>query len=327
MRLFLVWTRCGGTDDLRSAAGKSHFALQLAAMAQLPLSLGGLSGGTIFISSEGILSSSRLLTFSHSILSRLSPSEHSDLCKTAWDFLDNVHIVKAQDAETLDSLLSFGVPAQIEHLHDAATNGLLLLPSSIPSPSERTSSPHPPLPIKLLVIDSIGALFRGAHHQSSGGFISRSKEFGQIGDRLKRLAHVYRLAILVINQVSDVFEHAPSFPPSLRPTSSPTRRPHEQHSLPPLLYSRYQVPHFSGQSPGMEKQAALGYSWSNIVNARIMLSRTEGGRRRMEVVFGPGVARGRVEFELEEEGLRSVGEVVRRAGRESRWEGEGDGDD
>lgn len=286
--------------------------------------------------------------------------------------MDNVHAEKAQDVETLDSLLAFLVPAQIERLH-AAASAEEIPPSPPPEeeviiPGGRLAPKRPPLPIRLVIVDSIAAPFRAAHEND---FVARAKELGTVGDQLKRLAYVYDCAVVVVNQVSDVFDNrrpsprpppAPIAPPppvrtasphlngngnngyglSASPYSSspipPRNKPaHEQYHLPSLLYGRYQVPHFSGQSPSFRAQAALGHSWANIVNTRVMLSRTKRRRvppagsvapdqeegetmlvRRMTMVFSPVAPRASVEYVIEEPGLRSLGLPVE---REPRWAG------
>lgn len=351
----------------RSASGKSHFCLQLALHAQLLPALGGVSGGTILISSEGIVPSSRLLGLARTLVDTL-PVELQHF--TPWDYLDNVHTEKAQDVETLDSLLAFLVPAQIERLHQAFVDEQI--PGSPPEgtpaiPGGRSGPRRPPLPIRLVIVDSIAAPFRAAHENDSGGFVARAKELGSVGDQLKRLAYVFDCAVVVVNQVSDVFDGprpAPRPPPPPPParTSSPfphhardtghsttyssspipprNKPAHEQYHLPSLLYSRYQVPHFSGQTPSLRAQAALGYSWTNMINTRLMLSRTkrrvvdveEGAQgedeammlvRRMSVVFSPVAPRGSIEYVIVESGLRSLGEP---RVREPRWAGLMDGE-
>ena len=78
-------------------------------------------------------------------------------------------------------------------------------------PLRRTVSQaqKPRLPIRLLVLDSITALLRGsetAFSSSSAGLTARSRFLCSTADRLKALAVEYNLAVLVINQVSDVID-------------------------------------------------------------------------------------------------------------------------
>ncbi|TXT07377.1 hypothetical protein VHUM_03097 [Vanrija humicola] len=96
------------------------------------------------------------------------------------------------------------------------------------------------------------------------GLVQRSRHLCTVADRLKALAVEYDLAVVVVNQVSDVFFHGAGGPPPGQP-------------LPPMAYAT-QARLFSGQSPGVAKEASLGIVWANAVNVRIMLART--GRRR-----------------------------------------------
>ncbi|WVQ94040.1 hypothetical protein IAU59_001118 [Kwoniella sp. CBS 9459] len=148
------------------------------------------------------------------------------------------------------------------------------------------------LPIRLIVLDSITALFRGGTSSnderptapSSLSLTERSKHLCIVADALKSLAVTYDLAIVVINQVSDVFTRVPPLLPnsSTPPTSSFTQTQaflggHIDQD-PPMLYAS-QARWFSGQSNTLGKEASLGIVWANAVNVRIMLSRT--GRRRL----------------------------------------------
>lgn len=68
---------------------------------------------------------------------------------------------------------------------------------------------EPRLPIRLIVLDSITALLRGADtafSSSSAGLTARSRFLCNTADRLKALAVEYNLAVVIINQVSDVFD-------------------------------------------------------------------------------------------------------------------------
>ncbi|GAA5908338.1 hypothetical protein JCM5296_001286 [Sporobolomyces johnsonii] len=406
--LFGGGVRVGSLTEIagQSASGKTHLCLQLSLTVQLPPSQGGLSGGALFISSEGTLPSTRLLSLASHLTSSLPlPSPPASVAdplswpaqpsqsRSKWDFLDNVYTEKAPDVETLDAVLSYHAPAAIERINTLAASQtvdphLVSLSADVEMPasqflaSHRSAPPRPPLPIRLIILDSIAAPLRPAHETASAGFYERSKDLAAIGDRLKRLAHVYDCAVVVVNQVQDVFERAGPLPPHLiasnlverpssplrdpapsrqpayiatpstlsmpppppRPTShahSPTTisrfsstssssslgaggqplpPPHLQYSFPSLLYNRFQSPHSSGASVSHGRvAAALGPTWTNIVNTRVLtlVSRRGGGggggegraRREAVVVFGPGTARARVRYELGEHGVTSVGEV------------------
>ncbi|GAA6059561.1 hypothetical protein JCM10212_000617 [Sporobolomyces blumeae] len=359
----------------QSASGKTHLCLQLALQVQLAPAQGGLAGGALYISSEGTLPSSRLLELAYHLAERSRRGEPGagGRDRTAWDFLDNVQTEKSPDVETLEAVLSYYAPAAIERTNALAesqtvdpdlvaltrplADRLVDLPSSSSSSSSsatsrsafehRTTLPRPPLPVKLVILDSIAAPLRPAHAPGSTGFVERSKELARIGDTLKRIANVYRCAVVVVNQVTDVFddrdgnlprhlvENPSNFvraPPPRRPRSSssstdasrsfdassspssslhpldassttidplpPSRSttsfgeshhhnraldpPHVQYSFPLDLYGRFQTPHTSGAvassrvGRGVGRggsgsiSAALGTSWTNQVNTRVL---------------------------------------------------------
>ncbi|XP_020415475.1 DNA repair protein XRCC3 homolog [Prunus persica] len=59
------------------------------------------------------------------------------------------------------------------------------------------------LPVKLIVIDSIDALFRSQYQTTPADLKQRSKMFFKIFGTLKALANKFGLAVLVTNQVVD----------------------------------------------------------------------------------------------------------------------------
>ncbi|GAA5985781.1 hypothetical protein JCM10908_007110 [Rhodotorula pacifica] len=187
----------------QSSSGKTNLCLQLACTVQLPPSLGGAHGGALYISSEGggAIPSRRLVQLAKYWSETVNAASEAEDGRTTTtrDFLDNVHVETAPDAETLMALLAYHVPAAIERI--------AALASSSPSSSSSASpSRTRPLPIRLLILDSIAAPFRSAHSNGSTGFAQRAKEFVQIGDELKALAARYRIAVVVVNQVADVWD-------------------------------------------------------------------------------------------------------------------------
>jgi DNA repair protein RAD57 len=166
------------------------------------------------------------------------------------------------------------------------------------------------MPIRLLIVDSIAALIRGADHAygntNRAGLAARSKYLCSVSDKLKALALEFNLAVVVVNQVSDVIErtvpstnYRPIRPAAGGVTATPILRhgySASQHSsqappstpmlsqfytdgaAPPMLYAT-QSRWFSGQTETLVKEASLGIVWANAINVRVMLSRT--GRRRL----------------------------------------------
>lgn len=202
------------------------------------------------LTSERDLSSSRLLEVA------------AHLCSTEDDMkpeamLDNVRTTRCNDVDALDHALSYVLPA------------LLSAPTALST--------------RLLVLDSIGALMRSGDLQSSSnGLTQRSRQLCLIADKLKALAVNHKIAVLVINQVSDVFTRGQASIPhtqlsaSASGWSSPAARAAAGEPL--MLYAT-QAWWFSGVTDDLMKEASLGLVWANAVNVRIMLSRT--GRRRI----------------------------------------------
>jgi len=186
---------------------------------------------------------------------------------TVKQLLDNIHTNKCTDVDALDHALSYSLPWELEKNRLVGS------------------------PIRLIVLDSITALFRGAEtafSSTSAGLTHRSRLLCSIADKLKALAVEYDMAVVVINQVSDVFNKLPQSIPTFSQSSGPSQiQPSQAQSAydfstqfytdpgpePPMLYST-QARWFSGLSQGYRKEASLGIVWANAINTRVMLSRT-----------------------------------------------------
>lgn len=102
-----------------------------------------------------------------------------------------------------DRLMSNVYPNRISD-----TDGLIhaihyQLPALIAGLTERTSTANP---VRLIVLDSIGALLRPDGNNTKGDWTRRASQLNLIADGLKHLACRHNLAAVVINQVSDVFD-------------------------------------------------------------------------------------------------------------------------
>ncbi|POW00989.1 hypothetical protein PSTT_12738 [Puccinia striiformis] len=156
--------------------------------------------------------------------------------------------------------------------------------------------------IRLIVLDSIGAIFRAdlSSHQPTttttmGKIEIISSLINQVADGLKILADKYKLAVVVVNQVSDVITHqsiAPidnnqrttissntsssslsGHPRSTPASSNPTSQNIVDSQILPLIYNEQSV-HFNGQKvTSNRKEAALGIHWTNSINIRIMINK------------------------------------------------------
>lgn len=241
----------------RSAAGKSHLCLQLAITSQLP-HLTCDPGGVILLTSERKPSKDRLREIAqHALPAHSSVSSHRGP-RTVAELLSNVHtkhVIEVPEARKL-FLESLTDEQRLEHETSEVEMLELALAHHIPSTIEALAAAGRPK-IRLLLVDSIGALFRASFDNSHSGLSQRSTMLCQISDKLKVLATRYDLAVVVVNQVTDVFDRAST-----------------ADAMSYAMQSRF----FSGQTSDLAKEASLGLVWANSVNVRVMLSRT--GRRR-----------------------------------------------
>lgn len=248
----------------------------LALSAQLPACTTD-PGGSIIITSERELPTDRLIQLAKSSLASHTSAQEER--PSVRQLLDNITVTRCHDIDTLDHMLCYSLPWELEKRRQAGQE------------------------IRLLILDSITALLRGGETTYSStalGLAQRSKHICSVADKLKALAVAYDLAVVVINQVSDVFNRQ-SQPTGPNLTQSIGGAPTQQSPTtqvasssygystqfftdpgpePPMLYAT-QARWFSGQSQGYMKEASLGIVWANAINTRVMVSRT-GRRRRIE---------------------------------------------
>ncbi|KAG6861726.1 hypothetical protein C0995_012730 [Termitomyces sp. Mi166 len=235
----MIWEISG-----ESAAGKTQFALQLSLFVQLPREKKGLSGSTCYLTTSSTLPTSRLL----------------QMMKT------NASLLGAGcDLKDIHTLATPTIPHLIHVLSDRLT------------PFIETQGVEAGFkPIRLLVIDALAELFHTSKKTTTNTLVERSRNITQISLLLHDLVKKHKLAVLILNEVVDVFDRA-----------GPTNEESET-----LLYSE-QARWFSRAHniPGEStKEASLGMVWANQINARILLSRT-GRRRFLDDAGAPSVKR------------------------------------
>ncbi|KAL6965251.1 hypothetical protein U1Q18_036303 [Sarracenia purpurea var. burkii] len=253
-----------------SGCGKTQLCLQLLLSAQLPVSLGGLAASSIYIHSEFPFPFRRLQQLSQSFL-----SSHS-------------HLLSSRDP--CDRILVHAV-----HFADQLLDILHQLDSILANPPTQS-------PIKLIVIDSIAALFRSEFDNTPIDLKRRSTLFFKISSKLKSQANRFGLAVVVTNQVVDFVGSSDGLN-GLRVGN---------------LGCFY--------SSGRRISPALGLSWANCVNSRLFLSRNleilrksaglvDAGdddsvetqtRRLLHVVFAPHLPESSCEFVITREGVFGV---------------------
>ena len=214
-----------------SASGKTQLALQLSLFVQIVPDIGGLGGSCCYLTTSSQLPTERLLQISqnHKALSASSCS------------LDHVHTIAVPSISILLHVLSRTLK---DFIRDSQTAGIK--------------------PVKLVVIDALAELFHDAQKTTTATLVERSQRIAEIGSILHTLAAEYHIAIVVLNEVLDVFKKD---------------RYYSDDKM-NLSYSEQSRWFSRGDSvPGEDgKEACLGLTWANQVNARIILSRT--GRRR-----------------------------------------------
>ncbi|PKA49457.1 DNA repair protein XRCC3 like [Apostasia shenzhenica] len=257
-RLLAGGVPCGSVTELAGEAstGKTQLCLQLLLSAAAPRSSGGLSAASLFISSEPPFPVRRLRILSFS----LAGGEDDDL-------LDHILVGSALSADELLSLLR-------------RADALLSL-----------SQPPSGRPIRLLVLDSVAAIFR----TDADDVPRRAALLFRVAAKLKEQARRFNLAVVVTNQVVDVVDGA-------RDTRVGN--------------------YLNLWTSGRKVWPALGLAWANCVNMRLFLSRIAeevpevarsenfsgagSWRRRMQVVFAPHLPEASCEFAIRREGVFGV---------------------
>lgn len=241
--------RMGALTEIagESASGKTQLALQLALMAQLPGAERGVDSGVAYFTTTSALPVRRLteLAKSHPLLRQ----------KDAKSLTDNVHTCLTSTVPALISVLKHALSALIGQAED----------------SEKLR------PIRVLILDSLGTLFHSMDKTTTVTLVERSKVLGDIAYMLHDLASRRNMAIIIVNQASDVF----STPDDVSPS-------HEQDTeAPPVLLYKDQSLHFNRMPLVTTREAMLGLVWANQLNTRMMLSRT---KRRMRLSTKNGEA-------------------------------------
>ncbi|CAN8248392.1 unnamed protein product [Cochlearia groenlandica] len=247
-----------------SGCGKTQLCLQLSLRAQLPISHGGLDGSALYLHSEFPFPSRRLHQLSRSF-------RHNDN-----NPCDHVFV---QSVDSVDHLFDI-----MPRINDFATN---------------TKNRFP---LKLIVLDSVAALFRSEFDNTRTDLRKRASLFFKVSMKLKHLANKFGLAVVITNQVTDFVESSDGLS-GLR-----------------IGNLRYLC------SSGRRVVPALGLAWSHCVNSRLFISRSDDigckegsgndesgtssvskrAQRRLDVVFSPYLPADSCEFMITQEGICGV---------------------
>jgi DNA repair protein RAD57 len=214
---------------------------------------------------------------------------------------DRVHAMMIKNIEELQRLVEIRLPAFVENLK-----------------------------VGLVILDSVAANFRADRETTtSSGLMNRAVDLNKLGNTLRKLAVEQRVAVVVANQVSDRFQESLILPTqdifrssspassSATPSQSNLRRAERDAKMTLDHQSRFfsgwgDQPVSTNEDP---KNPALGYAWTNQLDARISLKvesrsfadkNADGKRRRfMNVVFAPWTDAkiNALEYSIERQGL------------------------
>lgn len=151
-----------------SASGKTQLCLQLCLTVQMPVEMGGLEAGAIYVCTEDAFPSRRLKQMID-VLHKARPSVVNSV------LMDNVYIEHSADVDDLWKCISQKIP--------------FLLRSG---------------KVKLVIIDSLAAVFRSSLVEVD--LVKRARQLSSVGALLSRLSNDFRIPIVVVNQVSDIVE-------------------------------------------------------------------------------------------------------------------------
>ncbi|XP_075048620.1 DNA repair protein XRCC3 [Mixophyes fleayi] len=234
-----------------SSAGKTQFALQLCLSVQYPVEYGGLGAGAVYICTEDAFPSKRLQELIKQ-QSKLRAEVPADVIHKIR-FGDRIFIEHAADVDMLTVCITKRLP-------------ILLLRGQI----------------RLIVIDSIAALFRCEF--AARDAVLKAKHLQTLGAKLHHLSSSFTTPVFCINQVTDTVKETDSVLTHCG------------------LQERKVLP-------------ALGISWSNQLLMRLMVSRTQRTAppphtgsilRTMEVIFAPHIPQSTCYYVIDMEGVKGI---------------------
>lgn len=162
-----------------SAAGKSHFLLQLCVNVQLARGNGGLGKRAVFISTESGLETRRLVQMikrGNEVNGGISPGHVTEKDSSNGISLDHVAFIACRDLEQQERVFQYNLPNLLEN-DGGGSYGLV-------------------------VIDSLAAHYRAEELTSKGDFTSRDKRLLRTLHHLKGLARKHNVAVVFANQIS-----------------------------------------------------------------------------------------------------------------------------
>uniref|UniRef100_A0A7S4ESE5 RecA family profile 1 domain-containing protein n=1 Tax=Chrysotila carterae TaxID=13221 RepID=A0A7S4ESE5_CHRCT len=229
-----------GITEIAGAAGvgKTQLVLQLMLQVQLPVEYGGLGGGAILLHSAPEQATTKRLRQ----LADAFSVRHSRLGAEPNRLLDHVTMGKVHSAEMLAEMLSRHLPQIL------ATSR-----------------------VRLLVVDSFGALFRAVDER--GAALERSSQLIAHAHRLKQLSDDYDIAVVVTNEATD--KPIEQIAAAAGDIAAPSLQSLSLVSCnrPSVTVSPIEAK--ACCTSGKMTLPALGLSWSSCINTRLFLTRRE----------------------------------------------------
>ncbi|XP_071033003.1 uncharacterized protein [Parasteatoda tepidariorum] len=218
-----------------SGCGKTQLCLYLSILAQLPLSMGGLNSKVVYIHSEGEFPIKRFLQISRSFT-----EENPNL--QALNLTNNLILRKVHNLNAAMHILRNGIPTLMSKLRS-----------------------------KLIVIDSVASLLRSDLESIN----ERTTKIQEIGAEIWKLANVFGLAVICVNQVSGQFKK-----------------------------------NETSQASYITDVPSLGLLWSNILTTRMKISKkvsqTGPATRTLECVYSSYIPNISLDFFISEKGISFV---------------------
>ena len=266
-----------------AGAGKTQMALQLCLDVQIPAQLGGCGGGAVFVDAEGGLQPCRLAAMAAKVEEHMGkiidkdPERYRAMAAgaaggaspSAAPPADVGRWLKARvSAAALLANVAYARVTSLAALTEAILEGLpaLLRQRAAAAPGGRGGA-DAPLPIRLVVIDSLAFHFRAAGDLDGG---ERARRLAALGVALTRLAQAHDCAVVVTNHLVTQREAAAAAAPGAQP---PPAAAAAAHALAPHeALAAALDPDTSRLLP------ALGDAWAHFPALRLQLRWERGGR-------------------------------------------------
>jgi RecA/RadA recombinase len=140
--------------------------------------------------------------------------------------------------------------------------------------------------IRLLIIDSIGSIFRTEYKENE--FAERSNLLFRLSSHLKTLSTHYNMVIIIVNQMSSIFEN-------------------ENTDFDDDSTSLSTMEMYIKRNRLKKLTPTLGLSWSHCIDMRVVLSRSEISKKKnFNIVFSPYMEDINFEYDINENGLFGV---------------------